>query len=156
MGIVDVATKVISSLRALQQRWSATDLTIRMLISHITIMKAALQQIEAWISSSLEPAPQHHQLVMDLDVALDSCQLLLLFMDEHISRLEWTDNGKMTFDSKVRAMLEDRSVTDCLNHLNNQTMALNLLLTALHWSVPPRNPPRNSACYRSATFRPES
>jgi hypothetical protein len=135
VGIIDVATKSINSLRRLQQQWSGTDSTVSLLVAQLNTLNAALNQISEWMSMSLETVPQHHQLIIDLDTSLKSCKILILFIDSHLSRLEWDITNTLTLESKVRALLKDKSITDCVNHLHGQIAALNLLLTALNWSA---------------------
>jgi len=107
VGIIDVATKSINSLRRLQQQWSGIDSTVSLLVAQLN---AALNQISEWISMSLETRPQHHQLIIDLDTSLKSCKILILFIDGHLSRLEWDNNNTLTLESKVKAVLKDRNV----------------------------------------------
>ena len=132
IGIIDVATKSISALRSLRQRWQTADLTISLLISQLTTIKAALSQIEAWISNSLNTI-QHYQLVMDLQASLESCRVLLLFIDGQLSYFDLDNNNTLYSTSKIKAVLHDKTITDCATHLANQSTALNLLLTALNW-----------------------
>ena len=131
-GIVDVATRSISALRALQQRWKTADLTISLLISQLSTLRAALSRIEGWILTSLD-AVQHYQLVMDLEASLESCETLLLFIDGQISYLAWNDSNALSLESKIKAVLQDKTVKECATHLANQSTAINLLLTAMNW-----------------------
>ena len=135
VGLIDVATRTLSYLRTLQQQWKLADLTLNLLIGQLSTLNAALDQISQWISTSLPFDQQHHQLVMDLGNALESCKALLICIDDHISALRWNENESLTFQSKARAILRDQNMKDLLNHLNNQSGALNLLLTALNWFV---------------------
>lgn len=132
LGIVDVATRSISALRALQQRWKTADLTISLLISQLSTLKAALSQIEGWILTSLN-AVQHYQLVMDLGASLESCETLLLFIDGQLSYLAWNDSNALSLESRIKAALQDKTVKECATHLANQSTALSLLLTAMNW-----------------------
>ena len=132
VGIIDVAARSISALRALQQRWKVADLTISLLISQLTTLRAALNQIKEWISTSLD-ASYHYQLVMDLGASLESCETLLLFIDGQLTQLDWDDSNTLSFESKIKAVLQDKTVRECATHLANQSTALNLLLTALNW-----------------------
>ena len=127
---IDMATRCINSLRALKQRWDDTDLTITLLIGHVTTLKAALGQISSLMSHT---SPLDNQLVADLGQSLESCVILITFIDEHISSLLTDQNGELRFRSKTRAVLEDSLIQGCIGHLHNQTVALNLLLTALTW-----------------------
>ena len=132
LGIIDVATRSIGALRALQQRWEMADLTISLLISQLSTLKAALSQIEGWISTNLN-AIQHYQLVMDLGASLESCETLLLFIDGTLSHLALNDSNPLSLESRIKAVLQDKTVKECATHLANQSTALNLLLTAMNW-----------------------
>ena len=133
LGIVDVMTKSIAALKNLQTQWQVVDWTITSIIGHLTTLKAALNQISQWISTDLAAKPQHYQLVLDLGDALGSCKALILYIDSYLCKLEWNEDSSLTFQSRLRAVLNDGGVKDCVNHLNNQSNALNLLLTALNW-----------------------
>lgn len=132
LGIIDVAARSISALRALQQRWKVADLTISLLISQLTTLKATLNQIKEWISTSLNSI-QHYQLVIDLGASLESCETLLLFIDGQLSHLDFNDSNDLSIESKIKVALQDKAVKECATHLVNQSTALNLLLTALNW-----------------------
>ena len=134
VSIIDVAARSVNSLRRLQQQWSGADLTVNLLVGQLNTLNAALKQISEWMSMSLETESQHHQLIIDLDISLRSCKTLILFIDGHLSCLEWNDTNMLTIGSRIKAVLNDKSITDCLNHLHGQIAALNLLLTALNWS----------------------
>lgn len=131
LGIIDVAARSISALRALQQRWKVADLTISLVISQLTTLKAALNQIKEWISTSLNSI-QHYQLVMDLGASLESCETLLHFIDGQLSHLDFNDSNDLSIESKIKVALQDKAVKECATHLANQSTALNLLLTALN------------------------
>ena len=132
VNIVDVAAKSINALRDLQQRYKAADLTVNSLIGQLYTLKTALSRIEAWMCSSLSREPQHGQLVTDLSVSLDCCRTLVTFMHEHLLRLDWTDTNELTLASKVKAVFHDGEVKELASHLDRQTGALTLLLTALN------------------------
>ena len=133
VGIVDVMTKSIIALKNLQTKWQVADWTVTSIIGHLTTLKAALNQISQWISSDLAAEPQHYQLVLDLGDALHSCKALILYIDSHLCKFEWNNDDSLTFHSRLRAVLNDGGVKECVNHLNNQSNALNLLLTAMSW-----------------------
>jgi hypothetical protein len=130
---IDVIARTISALRGLQRRWKSTDMTISQLIGLLNTLKAALNQISGWVSGSLEDTPQYYRLVMDLLAATESCNVLISFLDDYVSGLEWDDKDNLTLQSKIKAFLQDIQVKDCVNHLGNQVAAFNLLLTAINW-----------------------
>jgi hypothetical protein len=135
VGVIEVVLKNLNTIRGLQQQWKDADQTVMHLITHLTTLKAALNLIAKWVVAKLAPQTQHQQLVVDLSMCLESCKILIMSMDTHVSRLEFNDAQSLSFQSRVRVVMEDKSVKDSINFLNNQTIALNLLLTALNWSA---------------------
>ena len=133
VGIIDVVAKCLTTLKNLQAQWQFADWTVTAIISQLTTLKAALNQISEWISTDLAAGPQHYQLGLDLEEALESCKTLILFIDGQLSRLEWKDDDSLTYQSRLKAVLGDTALKACVDHLHNQSSALNLLLTALNW-----------------------
>lgn len=136
VNIVGAVTGMIISLQELRRHWKDTDLTVVLLIAQLTTLKAALNQIAEWISSSLVDIPQYRQLIIDLEESWTSCNVLITFMDHHMAKLAWTETQALTYESRVRVILEGKAIKDCLDHLNNQSNALNLLLTVFNWLDP--------------------
>ena len=132
-AIVGAATRSINSLCQLQKQWSGIDLTVSLLAGQLSSINAALNRIFEWMSRNLETIPQHHQLTIDLETSLESCRVLMLFLEGHLSRLEWNDTKTVPLKNKFGAVLKDQTSTDCMNRLHGQTTALNFLLSALNW-----------------------
>jgi hypothetical protein len=135
VNICDVIAKSLKRLKELQSRYKSASLTVSLLIGQITTVKAALDQITEWVTSSLVDIPRHEQLVADLDVSLESCKLLVTVLEERISQLERDDAANLNVKGKIGFLWEESEFNTFTNHLNNQTHALNLFLTALHWYV---------------------
>ena len=135
VNIVDVIAKSIKALRDLQQRWKAADMTVNSLIGQLTTLRTALDQIQGWMSSSLSKQPQHGQLVADLSDSLECCRTLVTFMYDHLLQLDWTEADRLSFAGKIKAVFNDSGVQECTIHLDRQSNALTLLLTALNWLV---------------------
>ena len=131
-NIIDGTTKCIKFLWDLQLRWRAVSLTATSLISQLGVLKATLSQIQQWMISSADGSFQHHQWTMDLSITLDCCNNPILFIDDHLFQLDWHEADNLTFQSKVRALMDDGGVRQCVDHLNNQAIALNLLLEVLN------------------------
>ena len=131
-NVIEVTAKCIKVLRDLQLRWQAVGFTVTSLISQLGVLKAALDQINQWMIFSADGSSQHHQLTMDLSITLECCKNLISFVDDHISRLDWDEADNLTFQSKAMAVMDDGGVRQCVGYLNNQSIALNLLLAALN------------------------
>ena len=56
-------------------------MTVSLLVAQLTTLKAALNQISDWVSQRLKSEVQHHQLVMDLESSMQSCNLFASLMD---------------------------------------------------------------------------
>ena len=136
LGIVDVVAKSISMLRRLQLRWQAADWTVNSLLGQLDTLKLALSQISDWLSMDLAADPQHALLADGLCTSLDCCRTLTSFLASHISQLELGEADVLTFESRVKIVLNDSRFKECMTQLSNQSSALTLLLTALNWYVP--------------------
>lgn len=135
VGISDVIARSLRRLIELQSRYRSASLTVSLLIGQITTIKAALDQITQWVTSSLVSIPKHEQLVADLGVSLESCKLLVTVLEERISQLECDQGANLNVKGKIGFLWEESDLNIYTNHLNNQIHALNLFLTALHWYV---------------------
>lgn len=131
--IIELAVNCVSRLRAAEKRYQKADLTITILLSHLSTLKAALSQIQIWVSSESFLRSQHYQLIMDVDAALACCYLLLGVLDNRISNLSWETENELDFSSKAKVVLNHAVTKECIGHLSHQTIALNLLLTVFQW-----------------------
>lgn len=62
---------------------------------------------------------QHHQLVMDLEAAIESCQVLVTVMDSLLAGLAWDEKDLLRFPSKTRALLDNGRVKECSAQLGD-------------------------------------
>lgn len=132
-GVVDIASRCISSLYVLRQRWKDADLVVTLMMGQISTLKAALEQISQWMENCADTLSPHYQLLTDLDLALHSSRLSIKFIDDHVTNLVRNEYNELTTKSIARALAQDTTVQECAKHLSNQTGVLNLLLTALNW-----------------------
>ena len=110
-------------------------MTVNSLLGQLSTLKTALLQISDWVSRSLEGKVQHHQMVMNLEASIESCQLLVSIMDSLLAELAWAEKDGLRLWSKARALSDDGRLKECSTQLGHQSLALNLLLTALNWYV---------------------
>lgn len=136
VGIIDVITRSVRYLCDLQAKLKGTDLTISLLIGQLSTLKAALNQISEWINTSLVTVQKHQRLVLDLQVSLDSCRVVIQLLGDRIRQFEHNNGDTLCIQGRILYLWGQTGITEYLNHLNNQTSALNLLLTALQWLVP--------------------
>jgi hypothetical protein len=130
-NIIDVISKTIKSLRDLHNRWRDADFTVLNLIAQLTALKAALGKILEWIDSDL--AEQHHQLVMDLDLSMTCCKMLIAKMDAQVSEFHRTADDVLDVGSKIKVVFGARANEDLQKVIERQISALTLLMTACSW-----------------------
>lgn len=133
MGIVDILAKSVNFLLNLQTKYKQADLTISLLIGQLSTLKAALNQISEWITSSLIAVSQHEQLVLDLTISIEGCKVLVSALDDRINSFERNAAHTLNSLGKAQFLWEEKGTANYLNYLSNQISALNLLLTALQW-----------------------
>ena len=131
--IIIVVGKTITSLRDLCGHWKDADFTIFNLITQLTALRAALSKIQAWIDSDLKDIPQHYQLVMDLDLCIMCCRMLVNKMNAQVLELNRTANNTLDIRSKIRVVFGANTSEDLQKQIERQIGALTLLLTACNW-----------------------
>jgi hypothetical protein len=127
-NIIDVVGKTISTIRELRDEWKDADLTFLSLAAQLTALKAALTKIKEWMENEL--GDPHHQLVMDLDVSMSCCRMLIGKIDLLLSKLHQTADRTLDFSSKVKLVFGNKHINDVQKLIERQTNTLNLLLTA--------------------------
>ena len=130
-NIIDVLSKTINTIREIRNEWNEADVTFLSLVSQLTALRAAMTRIKEWMDA--EPDDLHYQLIMDLDVTLSCCRMLTSELNKRISELHQTPNETLEFFSKVKLVFGSKSINYFQKLIEQQTSALNLLLTACNW-----------------------
>jgi hypothetical protein len=131
-NIIDVVAKAINTIRELAAEYKEADLRFLCLASQLTALRAAFDKIYEWIDSDLVGDP-HHQLVMDLDVSMSCCRLLVGNIEAMLTELRKEDDGKLDVTSKVKLIFSKKNINGLQKLIEQQTGALTLLLTACNW-----------------------
>lgn len=115
-------TMSLQSLSQLRDRYSEVDLTVLNLMAQLSTLRRVLTNIRHWIMTKINlEGDLDHQLVMDLDVSMKCCKLLVC----KIGML----TGKF-----VDTVDDDRlDIKDLRRVIEQQTNALELLLSACNW-----------------------
>lgn len=132
-SIVTVIGKSVQTLNGIRQRYKDAELNILLLTGHLRTVRTALLQVQHWVTQCLHGVAHHHQLMVELEEAIDHCRLLVEHIDLQISRFEWEEGNPLRMGSKALLILEDQLIKDCLTRLDHQINALNLCLTAFKW-----------------------
>lgn len=110
------------------------DLKVSSLISHLSTVKAALNQLANLLESDLG-ALRDSKLIDEFSTSLGSVEAVVLVLDEKMSLVQRDTANGLTARSRISFMWDEKSIEDCLSLLTNQTQALNLLLTVFQWFV---------------------
>lgn len=131
INIIDACTRGFSSLLGLQSRYQQTDLAIRMLLSQLSTLKAALAQISEWIQTSFDIFPYEHRF--DLQMSLDGSKFLVEALHDRFISSEQETGNSARIGQKMKFLWEERERVTFQTMINHQIGALNLFLTALQW-----------------------
>lgn len=82
VGVIDVISRSLNCLLGIHTKYKRVSLTITLLIGQLSTLKAALNEILAWTNKNLVTAPQHERLVLDFQVSLNGCRVLMQILDE--------------------------------------------------------------------------
>lgn len=130
-NVVDGISKIISIITELRTRWEDADLTLLSLASQLTALRAASTKIQDWISQDLQDA--HHQLVMDLEISVSCCRLLISKVETFFCDLALLIDKPLDLRSKYKVVFGSAGPESVQKLIGRQTSALTLLLTACNW-----------------------
>ena len=128
-NVLSVLTSTIDIFHRFRIEWKNADFMFLNLIAQLTALRAAVNKIQEWILAETEA---HHQLIMDLDLSLHCCQMLIGKMNSKLSELCLDDEG-LDFVGKIKFLFGGKSVDSIQKMIERQTNALTLLLAACNW-----------------------
>jgi guanine nucleotide-binding protein G(i) subunit alpha len=129
--IVEVLAKTLSRLSELNERWKQADYTFINLIVQLTALKAALNKLQEWMDADIDET--HHQLVMDLELSIKCCRMLIDKMDSEVSELHQSADNGLNSQGKIKLMIKNSKLEELQKMVERQTNALTLLLTVCNW-----------------------
>lgn len=130
-GLVAGIGKVILLITDLNARWEDADLTLLSLASQLTALRAAITKIQEWTDRGLQDA--HHQLIMDLDISIKCCRLLINKVESFFSDLASLTGKPLDLRQKYKVAFGSAGPEGIQKLIERQTSALTLLLTACNW-----------------------
>ncbi|KAI9644976.1 hypothetical protein NHQ30_007011 [Ciborinia camelliae] len=87
MQIAQFIGSTIQGLHTLRGKFKDADTTIRLIISKLSTIKAAVFQIRDWAEFNSHGSPKERQFMDGLDVALDGCQAAIDVLSEEVKDL---------------------------------------------------------------------
>lgn len=133
LGIGELIGKSLLRLSSLQSRYRSSSLVITLLTGQMTTLRAALNQIAGLVNSNVNGVAGHEQLVLDLNVAVDTCKILISELETRISQVERSADGTLSAKGKLWFLLEESGLKEFAGFLDHQTNAFNLLVSAITW-----------------------
>jgi hypothetical protein len=132
----------IQGLHTLRGKFKDADITIRLIISKLSTIKAAVFQIRDWAEFNSDDSPKEIQFMNGLHVALDGCQAAIDALAEEVKDLaaaskapESGDFLQLSFRARVTAVWSEDTMKAHEDRLHGQVQALQLLLMAGQWYV---------------------
>lgn len=129
--IVEVLAKTLSRLSELNERWKQAEYTFINLIAQLSALKAALNKLQEWMDTDIDET--HHQLVMDLELSIKCCRMLIDKMDSEVSELSRSADSGLNSQGKIKLMIKNGKLEELQKMVERQTNALTLLLTVCNW-----------------------
>jgi hypothetical protein len=129
--VVSGISKSIAIITDLTARWEDADLTLLSLASQLTALRAATTKIQEWTDGGLHNL--HHQLLMDLEVSIKCCGLLISRIEGFFSDLASLNEKPLDLRNKLKVVFGSAGPESVQKLIERQTSALTLLLTACNW-----------------------
>jgi uncharacterized protein YukE len=140
-GIIVTITKTIKGLSDLQAKYAEAETSIRQLIRQLIAIKAALREIQDWIGLSLSGSWRERDLVDAFSTALEGCKEAMEAMCDEVSRLVQDALAGDRRLMRARYVWNEEGMKDHQDRLDSQVQALQLLLSAVQWSVESKREP---------------
>jgi hypothetical protein len=123
--------KVILLITDISAKWEDADLTLLSMASQLTALRAATTKIQEWTEGGLQNA--HHQLIMDLDISIKCCQLLISKTEGFFAELADLTDKPLDLRQKFKVVFGSAGPENVQKLIERQTSALTLLLIACNW-----------------------
>lgn len=151
-GLASAALQVIGSiesaiqgLHSLKGKFQGADNTIRLLISQLSMIKAALFQIRDWAEFNSDDSPNGTEFIRGLKDTLDECQAVMGLLSEELKGLTSPPTLLDSLPSQrngAKILWGDAAMKGHLSTLSRQKQALQVLITASQWyNLSPKFPP---------------
>ncbi|KAF7951822.1 hypothetical protein EAE96_007120 [Botrytis aclada] len=137
LQIAQFIGSTIQGLHTLRGKFKDADITIRLIISKLSTIKAAVFQIRDWAEFNSHDSPKERQFMDGLRVALDGCQAAIDVLSEEVKDLtvaarDSNDGMPIVLGvrGKVAAVWNEDTMKAHEDRLHGQVQALQLLLMA--------------------------
>jgi hypothetical protein len=130
-GIVQLIIQTVKKLNELRERFQEANVTIRLLMSELLTVRAALQQVDDWTKYSWTPAtPVQEDLQSAFEISIDGCTMAMELLSDEVDELLGHDTGE-SFIFRIKSLWKEDMMTTHQQRLHTQVGALQLLLQAI-------------------------
>ena len=130
-SIITIVVEVkngVQAVKALNDQVQGAEVYLLSLMAQLNSIAAAFAQIHELIQTADYDRP----LQMDLELSVDASRIHMEYINSKISKLRRKNAGSaLKLRSKIRVAFETEGMDACLQRLNHQATALNLLITVL-------------------------
>ncbi|CAG9997057.1 unnamed protein product [Clonostachys byssicola] len=131
-GLADVIARTVVTLSDLRNAYNQSDFRLSALICQLATLKASLSHIAEMVNKSDGNTPSLSlQFCEDLRVSMYGCEAMVSALDTCLAKFHQNETNGLSILGKIEVVLDDSTIDEYLSMLNNQTNALQLLLTTL-------------------------
>lgn len=131
LTVVTAVTKLAKSLNEVRDRYNNVALNTTLVSSQLNSIRAALEAIADWRTTTRDTSRPSQQLDQDLAVSLNCCAILVTVIDSKLGEAGYTPGMKY----KIRHLWLEDTLKEYLSNLEGQVRSLQLLLTIFQWYV---------------------
>ena len=129
LTVVSAVTKLAKSLNEVRDRYNNVALNTTLVASQLNSIRAALEAIADWRTTSNDNSKPSRQLDEDLAISLNCCAILITVIDSKLGEAGYTPGMKQ----KIRHLWLEDVLKEYLSNLEGQVRSLQLLLTIFQW-----------------------
>lgn len=123
--VVSAVTKLAKSLNEVRDRYNNVALNTTLVASQLNSIRAALEAIAEWRTTTQDNSRPSQQLDEDLAISLNCCAILITVIDSKLGEAGYTPGVKQ----KIRHLWLEDVLKEYLSNLEGQVRSLQLLLT---------------------------
>ena len=129
LTVVTAVARLAKSLNEVRDRYNNVALNTTLVASQLNSIRAALEAIADWRTTTQDSSRPSQQLDEDLAVSLNCCAILITVIDSKLGEAGYTPGMKQ----KIRHLWLEDTLKEYLSNLEGQVRALQLLLTIFQW-----------------------
>ena len=129
--IVTAVTRLAKNLNEVRESYNNVALNITLVASQLNSIRAALEAIADWRTTTQDTSRTSQQLDEDLAISLNCCAILVTVIDSKLGEAGYTPGMKQ----KIRHLWLEDVLKEYLSNLEGQVRSLQLLLTIFQWYV---------------------